>query len=214
LRGDIIIVEEHHRNAAELIIQRLMKQISTKEGRFTMTVAGESGSGKSETALALAQTLEARGVSAAVLQQDDYFVHPPKTNDLTRRKDISWVGPQEVRLDLLDDHLKLALDGEGCIVKPLVLYAEDCIHEETLSIEGAKVVIAEGTYTTLLENVDVHVFIARNRLETMAHRRLRAREAPDPFIEDVLQIEHEIISENRERAHIIITRNYDVQFSP
>lgn len=211
MRGDVILVEEHHYRAAEVIVERILPEIEGKAGRYTITVAGESGSGKSETAKALAETLEKRGVRCGIFQQDDYFVLPPKSNDSRRREGIDWVGTGEVRLELLDAHLRAALDGAEEVEKPLVIYEEDRITEETMELRGLKVVIAEGTYTTLLENVDKRIFIARNRLETMEARRRRGREPIDPFIERVLEIEHEIISAHAPRAAIVITRDYDVE---
>jgi len=212
VKGDIIIVEEHHRLAAERVVSKLVEEIKGRGRRTTLTVAGESGSGKSETAQAIAEALAPHGINAAILQQDDYFVHPPRTNDLTRRANLCWVGPTEVRLDLLDEHLAAAIEGASSITKPLVIYEEDRITEETLEFGDAGVVIAEGTYTSLLENVDRRVFIARNRLDTMDHRMKRGREDFDPFIEQVLEIEHEIISAHRTRADILITRDYEVGF--
>lgn len=212
MRGDVILVGEEHRRAAGLIVDGLIERIRAMDRRYTITVAGESGSGKSETGQALADALGERGVRAVVLQQDDYYVLPPKSNDAARRANFCWVGTTEVRLDLLDNHLQAAQDGEAEIVKPLVIYDEDRIDEETISFEGAEVVIAEGVYTSLCEHVDCRVFIARNRLETLEHRMKRGREDFDPFIEQVLTTEHEIISQHRERADIIITRDYDVEF--
>lgn len=212
MRGDIIIVEDHHRAAAARIVEQIAPAIEAKQGRYVITVAGESGSGKSETAQALAEALSERGILAAIYQQDDYFVHPPKTNDRTRRDDISWVGSREVRLDLLDAHLQLALDGADEVEKPLVIYEEDRIDSEVMDLRGVKVVIAEGTYTSLLEHVDTRVFIARNRLDTAEHRRKRGREGFDPFLEEVLTIEHDIISQHRRLADVVITREYDVEF--
>jgi len=212
VKGDIIIVEEHHRLAAERVVSKLVEEIKGRGRRTTLTVAGESGSGKSETAQAIAEALAPHGINAAILQQDDYFVHPPRTNDLTRRANLCWVGSDEVRLDLLDEHLAAAIEGASSITKPLVIYEEDRITEETLEFGDAGVVIAEGTYTSLLENVDRRVFIARNRLDTMDHRMKRGREDFDPFIEQVLEIEHEIISAHRTRADILITRDYEVGF--
>jgi uridine kinase len=211
MEGDVILVEEHHRRAAARIVEAILDEINAREGRYTITVAGESGSGKSETARALADRLEEEGVRCAILQQDDYFVLPPRSNDARRREAIDWVGPQEVKLELLDGHLQAALEGEAELVKPLVIYAEDRVTEETLSLADVKVVIAEGTYTTLLEHVDQRVFINRNRLETMEARRKRGREEMDPFIEKVLELEHAIISKHRQRAQIVITRDYDVE---
>ena len=212
MRGDIILVGDEHRRAAGLIIERLIDEIRSATRRFTMTVAGESGSGKSETGQALADALEARGIQAAVLQQDDYYVLPPRFNDAARRANFAWVGTSEVRIALLDEHLKAAQDGATSITKPLVVYADNRIEEETLSLDGVEVVIAEGVYTSLCEHVDRRVFIDRNRLETMEHRLMRGREGFDPFIEDVLVAEHEIISSHRGRADVIITRDYGVEF--
>lgn len=208
--GDVIIVEEHHRKAAEKILTWLLPRIEKTEGRYTITVAGESGSGKSETAQAIAEALKGAGIEAGIYGQDDYFVLPPKSNDAKRRKDISWVGSQEVRLDLLDEHMQAAKSGAKSVDKPLVIYDEDRVSQETMSLEGLEVLIAEGTYTTLLDNADARVFINRNRLETLETRRKRGREAIEPFIEQVLEIEHDIISKHKERADIVLTKEYDV----
>jgi uridine kinase len=214
MRGDIILVEEEHRRAAELIVGHLIDDIRAADRRYTITVAGESGSGKSETGQALAEALVDRGVTAVVLQQDDYYVLPPKFNDAARRANFAWVGTTEVRLDLLDSHLGAAQDGASGIVKPLVIYEDNQIVEETISYDGVDVVIAEGVYTSLCDHVDARVFIDRNRLETLEHRLKRGREEFDPFIEQVLTKEHEIISQHRAKADVIITRDYDVEFVP
>lgn len=212
MRGDIILIGEEHRRAAGIIVDHLIDAIRALPRRFTMTVAGESGSGKSEMGRALADELAARDVSAAVLQQDDYYVLPPRFNDAARRANFAWVGPTEVRLDLLDAHLRAAREGADAIIKPLVVYEDNRIDEETLSLDGVQAVIAEGVYTSLCDHVDRRVFIARNRLETLEHRMKRGREDFDSFIEDVLVAEHEIISQHRGRADVVITRDYDVEF--
>jgi uridine kinase len=213
MKGDSIIVEEYHRRAAEKIIGMVLPEIEASEDRYTITVAGESGSGKSETAQAIADELGKKGIKSVIFQQDDYFVYPPRTNDKTRRKDISWVGPQEVRLDVFNQSLTDFLDGKKEVEKPLVIYDEDRIDEETMDVGNAKVAIAEGTYTTLLRNVHTRVFIARNHLETRAHRekRIRHESELDEFIDKVLEIEHETISRHRAKAHIVITKDYEVQ---
>ena len=212
MRGDIILVGEEHRAAATAIVDHLMDDIRVTDRRFTITVAGESGSGKSEMGRALADALGERGIEAAVLQQDDYYVLPPRFNDAARRANLAWVGTTEVRLDLLDEHLQVAQDGADEVVKPLVIYEDNRIDEETVSLAGVEVVIAEGVYTSLCDHVDRRVFIARNRLETMEHRMKRGREEFDTFIEEVLVTEHEIISQHRELADVVISKEYDVEF--
>jgi uridine kinase len=208
--GDKLIINDKHRRAAEQIVERILPRLESSPRICTITIAGESGSGKSETGQAVADALNKRGLKTLVLQQDDYFVHPPKTNDRARRQDISWVGMQEVRLDLLDEHLAQARSGAQTITKPLVVYEEDRITEETVSLRGIAAVVAEGTYTTALENVDTRVFINLTYWETLQSRLERAREAQDDFLERVLEIEHRIISAHKSRADYLVDKQYQV----
>ncbi|MFB3140321.1 MAG: helicase HerA domain-containing protein [Candidatus Acidiferrales bacterium] len=192
------------------MLKLLLPEIAQSPGKYALAIAGESGSGKSELAAALAERLLEKGFKSIILQQDDYFVYPPKTNAAKRRQDIQWVGASEVRLDLLDRNIQEALDNKDEITKPLVIYQEDRIIQEAIKLQGVKVVIAEGTYTTLLQNVHARIFIDRTYVDTKAARLQRAREAPDPWIEEILAVEHRIISAHKSRADVIITRDYSV----
>jgi len=213
MKGDIIVLAEHHRAAARLIVPQIIEAVEACPTRYTITVAGESGSGKSETGAAIAEELDTSGIASVVLGQDDYFVLPPKSNDAKRREDDTWLGPHvEVRLDLLDQHLQAAINGADEITKPLIDYDADEVGSEAIDLSGVKVVIAEGTYTSLLKHVSTRVFIARNRVDTLEHRQKRNRgnEVGDPFIEGVLELEHKIIAGHGNLADFVITRDYDV----
>ena len=142
MQGDAIVVEEHHRRAAHGVCEHILPDLRDPGRRYVVTVAGESGSGKSETAQALAEELAKHDVACAILQQDDYFVYPPRSNDRARRDDIGWVGPQEVRLDVMDANLRAFLNGETTLEKPLVVYDRDEITEESLNVGAARVMIA------------------------------------------------------------------------
>ena len=213
MKGDIIVLEAHHIAAAKEIVPEILEKIRAKDARYTITVAGESGSGKSETGKAIAGELASAGIGAVLLGQDDYFVLPPKSNDAKRREDSEWLGPHvEVRFDLLEDNLKEAIAGADEIIKPLIDYNENSVEDQRVDLKGVKVIIAEGTYTSLLKNVDTKVFIARNRLDTLAHRKKRNRgdEVGDPFIENILKTEHKIIAGHKQLADFVITKDYDV----
>lgn len=216
MRGDVIIFEDYHRAAAEKIVQYILGEIKSQKRRFILTVAGESGSGKSETAKAIQDAFSTQGIEAVILGQDDYFVLPPHTNDTKRRENPHWLGPHvEVKLELLEQHIIDAIKGNAFITKPLVDYPNDAILEENLDITGVEVLIVEGTYTSLLRNVDKRIFITRTREDTLAHRkkRNRGKEVGDPFIEGILEIEHKIIAGHKHLANIIITKTYDVIFT-
>jgi uridine kinase len=213
MKGDIILVEEEHKRAAQQIVPPLLEKIRRKKQRYIITVAGESGSGKSETGKAIADELAKEGIRTVMLGQDDYFVLPPKSNDAKRRTDDEWLGPHiEVKMDLLEQNLKDALNGKNQLRKPLIDYNANTVEEEEIRLEGVSVIIAEGTYTSLLKHVDTRIFIARNRLDTLEHRKKRNRgeEVGDPFIENILKTEHKIIAGHKQLADFIITKNYDV----
>jgi len=215
VKGDKLVLQDYHRRAASEIISNIIQDIKKKKTRYIITVAGESGSGKSETGKAIADELFKFGIKSLLLGQDDYFVLPPKSNDAKRREDPEWLGPLvEVRLDVLELNLINAIQGEREIVKPLVDYDSNTIEEETINLDGVKVLIAEGTYTSLLKHVDTRIFICRNWLDTLEHRqkRMRGNEVGDPFIEQVLSIEHKIIAGHKQLADILITRDYAVIF--
>jgi uridine kinase len=215
MKGDKLVLLDYHKRAASEIVSHIIQDVRKKKTRYIITVAGESGSGKSETGKAIADELEKFGIKSVVLAQDDYFVLPPKSNDLKRREDPEWLGPHvEVKLDVLEQNLVNAIQGKREITKPLVDYDSNTIEDEIINLDGIKVLIAEGTYTSLLKHVDIRIFISRNWLDTFEHRQKRNRgnEVGDPFIEQVLGIEHKIIAGHKQLADILITRDYDVIF--
>jgi uridine kinase len=217
MKGDIVILENYHIDASEKILTYILPKVLEVKRRYILTVSGESGSGKSEMAKALSDALENEGINCVVLGQDDYFILPPKSNDIRRREDDAWLGPHvEVNMELLNQNILDAFNGEKVITKPLVNYSENSISEETINMDGIKVVIIEGTYTALLRHVDCRIFINRNRLDTMEHRKKRNRgnEANDAFVEDVLKIEHKIIAGHQYLVDIIISKDYQVSLNP
>lgn len=207
--GDKVISKPHHRSAAKLIFSALKDGASLR--RTILSIAGESGSGKSEIAHELAKLFNEGGIPTVIFQQDDYFFHPPKTNHAMRLEDINHVGLGEVNLSLLDEHLKRFKFSTGKpIEKPLVIFDQDRITEEKITPSDYSLLIVEGTYTTLLKNVDYRIFIDRDFRETLGARMERSRDPIDSFSEKVLQIEHSIISKHKKLACIIVEKDYSV----
>ncbi len=208
--GDSIIPRPHHTRAAEAIVNLLNDP--DDDDRVAVTIAGESGSGKSEIAVELLRLYKERGHSLYIFAQDDYFFYPPKTNDGMRRKDISHVGTSEVNLELLDKHLgQFKKRKTNTLRKPLVVFEEDRVTEETIEPDLFDIAVAEGTYTSLLENADYRIFIDRTHEDTLDDRIARKRDPIDEFSVKVLQIEHEIISKHRSLADIIVRSDFSVE---
>jgi uridine kinase len=211
MEGDKLVIKDHHVKTAKEVAKVVIPEIKKSKTRYAITVAGESGSGKSETAYTIKQELESHHIKCFIFQQDDYFVYPPKTNAKMREKDINHVGTSEVKLELLDNNIKEAIEGKNEITKPLVYFDEDKVEEEKVNLEGIDVVIAEGTYTTSLSNAHKKVFIDKNYFDTKKTRIERSREKQDDFLEQILEIEHKIISGHKSLAHLIITKDNELK---
>jgi uridine kinase len=211
MKGDRLLIEEQHTKAGKHITNLLLPQVPRDQERFVLTIAGESGSGKSEIASVLSQCLSDAHIPNVIFQQDDYFVLPPKTNAAMRQRNIHQVGPSEVRLDLLDLNLHQFLHGAAEIQKPLVIFDEDEITQETVSVKDVRLIIVEGTYTTILRNAHQRVFIDRTYFDTRQVRKRRSREQQNELLEKILAIEHDVISSHKGRADIVVTQDYEVR---
>ena len=203
--GDKLIIEQHHTDrAAEILVLVADRPLD----KFVITVAGESGAGKSELASEIARLLTEEGFKTGILQQDDYFVFPPKTNHEMRRRNLEQIGPYEVKLDFLNSNLRSFKRGESPIYKPLVIFDEDRITSEEMDTGDVQVLVAEGTYTSLLQFVDIRVFIDRDYHQTLEARKRRARDKWEPFVQDVLEQEHQIISQHKALADVVIPADF------
>ena len=91
------------------------------------------------------------------------------------------------------------------------MFEEDRITTEQVHLSRFDVAIAEGTYTTLLDNADYRVFIDRNFVDTLADRKERGRDKIDDFSEQVMKIEDAIISKHIELADFVVNSDFTVR---
>ena len=213
---------EYQRTAAALVqrIAMLADLTDAAAGgrRLVVGVAGESGSGKSVTAVSLARALDARGVATGVLHQDDYFLRPPRVNHAQRERDLGAVGPHEVNLALLQRHVTDFRAGRA-VDAPLVDYPTDSFVTRRLDFAPLAALVVEGTYVLMLDDggarvLDVRVFLEATHDDTAERRRARNRDIDAPFVQDVLRIEHAIIARQAAVAHLVVDRDFGVRSGP
>jgi len=208
--GDIIELKEKHLAIAKEIIAILKQRLSLQTpSKIAIGVAGESGSGKSVTAFSLQKVLEQEQVKSIVLQMDDYFKLPPRTNHENRLKSLDNVGIHEVDLEKLAQNITAFKNGVSEIEKPLVNYNENSIGTEKINASEYDVVIVEGTYIFEAEGFDYKIFIDRNYRDTYENRMKRNRDEKSDFVEEVLEIEHQIIRNFKNNADLILGKNYE-----
>ena len=208
--GDKITIKEEYFSLAEKIYIEIVDKKLLDKNKICISVAGESGSGKSVTSEILKLVLKEKGFNTIKLQQDDYFFLPPKTNHASRVKNINNVGLNEVNLERLQQNIDDFKSTKTKIEKPLVNYGADSIAEEEIDLEKVKILVVEGTYVNYLENIDLKIFIERTYKDTLEQRKERNREEITDFIENILSIEQNIIIKQANNANIIINKDYQL----
>lgn len=209
--GDVIELQEKHLHTAENIYKIIEQKLTLHGGhKWAVGICGESGSGKSVTAFALQKVMEHNGVRSRVLQMDDYFTLPPKNNHENRQKSLDNVGTHEVQLHRIQENLRQFKAGKISIEKPLVDYHANSISKETIKTDDIEILIIEGTYILDIDDFDFSIFIDRNYKDTHENRMKRNRDEQSDFIEKVLDIEHQIISRLKDKANLILDKNYQI----
>jgi len=210
--GDTINIKPEYKLPAKEIGAKIINNIS-KSQLFTISISGESGSGKSTLSYTLKECLEEAQLEVLIFHMDDYFHLPPKDNHAERELNIERVGPGEVNLELINNHINLVKDHKIPFQKPLVHYQKNTIEQETIDNKNINVIIVEGTYANELNNIDLNIFIDRNFEQTKANRYERSRDVLNVFNEQVLALEHDIIKEYKKQSDIIITSEFEVNFN-
>ncbi len=195
------------------LLAPLLGAVRAGTARLVIGFGGESGSGKSETARAVAVALGTEGIDAIVLHQDDYFLRPPYTNHAWRQAGgLERVGPHEVDLPRLTTHIAAFRRGDADVTGPRVVYAEDRFDERRLDFSSARVLCVEGTYVLTLDDLDARVFFSATHAQTAERRAERARAAEEltPFVARVLAHEHALIAPLAARADIIVDADFRI----
>lgn len=199
-------------NAAKALVSYF--DISKSQKKFVVAIAGESGSGKTHMATAVAQELLAHQIHAHILHMDDFFILPPASNHAQRILDLAHVGPQEVDLTRLNTLITAFKMQQSSLIVPTVDYYNNSVSESAIDLTQTQVLIIEGTYAFFLQGTDFHLFMSRDFEQTKELRlaRNRGNEAQDEFIERVLRIEHEIIAGSAKKANAYIDYDFNLQF--
>jgi uridine kinase len=186
---------------------RIIEQLAIPGSEvLTITIAGESGCGKTTLGRAMEQEFSLKGYKTLLFHQDDYFKLPPKQNHQQRVDDFSKIGVEEVSLDKLDEDIrKIKQQTENQLTIPVMNWVTDTREFKQIDIRDVQIVIIEGTYTTLLREADHRIFMSASHEQTKQNRINRNRETVTEFIERVLEKESGIIQSHRPLADIVLT---------
>ena len=160
------------------------------------------------TADGLARACTSVGMRALVLNQDNYFFLPPRTNHEHRIESLDNVGAHEVNMALIGSQIAAFRARENGVVAPLVDYPGNRFVTQTLDFSTVELLIVEGTYVLQLDDLDVRIFLEATHEDTEERRRVRNRDIDAPIVTQVLAIEHEIIARQRAVADVLIDSDF------
>jgi len=201
--------------ADENLVQCILKEVHSlrqKQSLLVIAFCGESGSGKTVISKAIEKALNSSGVVTYLLQMDDYFRLPPQNTSELRQKSLEHVGPSEVDLTLLDQHIELIKLGNRDFELREMHFKDNqlCMIENDIP-KDLEVLIVEGTYVCLLKQVHKTFFLERTYVDTHIHRTARLREPQTELIEQVLEKEHQIVKMFSEKSDYIITKDFKLK---
>lgn len=203
-------IKKEYFGLSKQLIGSLKKSFLLNKDKIVIGIAGESGSGKSVTAKCLQIELEKQGIHSTIIHQDGYYKLTPKENHAKRKENISWVGVNELNIDLMQQHIDAFRAGKSSINIPVVNYVANKFSNNEVNLENKSILIVEGVYSFFLNNLDFKVFMSRTYKDTFEKRKSRTREVYDPFVEQVLKLEHTIVSAQKSLAHSIVGKDYNL----
>jgi uridine kinase len=206
--GDVLLITEKHLAAAEKII---VEVLARKKEKFMIGISGESGSGKSELAHAVAKGLRKHGIIAKPLHIDNYYRILPllRTKWRTDNGIEQAVGYGEYDWETIYRNLEEFKNGEKS-TGPCVDLVTEQVDQLTTDYKEVDMLIIDGLYAIKTEGVDLAVFIELTYHETKKAQVVRGKEPQNEYRARVLEQEHKMVQALRSKADLLINMDYEV----
>lgn len=213
--GDVLLINDLHKAAAESIMERVLEEKRKKEKtdpeyKYVVAISGESGAGKSELSHSLALLLKASGIRVKVLHTDNYYNVPPLLRREWRmNQGIESVGLGEYNWNLVNRNIREYKENKNACI-PCIDIIPDQIDKLITDFRKIHLLVIDGLYAINAEEVDLRVFIELTYHETKMSQLMRGKEPSDEFRLQILEREHINVQSLRPKADLVVDRNYDV----
>jgi len=210
--GDVLLINDMHKEAAQAIFEKLMEGCGTKEERYRCIVgiSGESGSGKSELAHSLGKLLKDNNVRVKVIHTDNYYkIQPLLREEWRRNKGFDKIGLEEYDWIKIKKTIRDFKEEQECMIPCIDLIPEQ-VDKLITDFSKIDLLIIDGLYAINTPDIDMRVFIDLTYHETKINQIIRMKEALSDFRLGILEKEHQAVASLKPMADLIVDKSYQV----
>jgi len=206
--GDVLLINDKHRQAAEKILARVLRD---KKNKFILGISGESGSGKSELAHVLARSLRKEGIVAKPIHIDNYYkVHPLLRTEWRKSMGVDKVvGYDEYDWPVIYQNIEDFRNDRPSRMPCIDLVTEQ-VDELATDFKGVDMLLIDGLYAIKTDGINLRIFIELTYHETKKAQLVRGKEPQNEYRMQVLEREHQVVQSLRPLADILVTKDYEV----
>ena len=206
--GDVLLIEDKHRNAGEAIIRKILER---KKDKFIIGISGESGSGKSELAHVIAKGLRKHGIMAKPIHIDNYYrILPLERTEWRKKNGIeNVVGYGEYDWDTIYKNIE-DFKNDRISTMPCVDLVTEQVDQLSTNFKGIDMLVIDGLYSIKTEGVDLRIFLELTYHETKKAQVVRGKEPQNEYRMAVLEQEHRMVQALKPKADILISKEYEV----
>jgi len=210
--GDILLINDMHKEAANSIFDFAKKDLEKKEERYRYIVgiSGESGSGKSELSHALGKRFKIDHIRVKVIHTDNYYkIQPLLREEWRRNKGFDRIGIDEYDWVKIRKTIRDFREEQECMIPCIDLIPEQ-VDKLLTDFSKIDLLILDGLYAINTPDIDLRVFIDLTYHETKINQIIRMKEALTDFRLSILEREHRAVSSLKPLADLIVDKSYQV----
>lgn len=210
--GDVLLINDMHKEAANVLCHRILNDLSKKEERYRyiIGIAGESGSGKSELSHALGKALKENNIRVKILHTDNYYkIQPLLREEWRRNKGFDKIGIEEYDWVKINKTIRDFKEAQECVI-PCIDLIPEMVDKLIVDFEKIDLLVVDGLYAIKAPDIDLRVFIDLTYHETKINQIIRMKEALTDFRINILEKEHQAVRSLKPMADLIIDKAYRV----
>jgi uridine kinase len=210
--GDILLINDMHKDAARDIAARVLADRESKgeRYRYVLGISGESGSGKSELSHALATVLKEKSIRVKVIHTDNYYkIQPLLREEWRRNKGFDKIGIDEYDWVKIRKTLRDFKEEQECMIPCIDLIPEQ-VDKLLTDFSKIDLLILDGLYAIHADDLDLRVFIDLTYHETKINQIIRMKEALSDFRMGILEHEHQAVTSLKPLADLVVDKSYQV----